>query len=79
MDNYYLQALGEIIKNKRKSLGMSQLELSIKAGHKSAAYLSWIEQGKRNVTIKDLFTILELLDIQLIYRHKGYEYFTFIN
>ena len=79
MDNYYLQTLGEIINIKRKSLGMSQLELSINAGHKSAAYISWIEQGKRNVTIKDLFTILAILDIQLLYKHRQDNNITFIN
>jgi transcriptional regulator with XRE-family HTH domain len=53
--------IGEDIKDLRIKRGYSQVELSKELGHKSAAYISFIENGERNISGVDLVILYKLL------------------
>lgn len=56
------ETVGIRIRNKRKSLNLSQEKLALKA-EIDRTYLAGVEQGKRNITIKNLERILLALEI----------------
>lgn len=53
--------VGEQIKIRRIALGMTQVELARKIGHSSAAYINFLESGKRNLSLRDLLAISKTL------------------
>lgn len=64
--------IGENIKYFRKLKGLSQQELARTIGHKSAAYISFLEDGRRRVNAEDLGKIAEVLGapIEEFYKDK---------
>ncbi len=56
--------IGERIRSIRKSLGMSQLDLAFEAGI-NTTYLSDIERGAVNVSVRVLYSIVTALKIDL--------------
>lgn len=57
------QAFGIVIKKYRLERSMSQEELALEAGL-DRTYISLLERGKRNPTIKTLFAISRVLQIK---------------
>lgn len=55
--------VGEIIKQRRIELGLSQDELAKKAGYKSRSSIQKIESS-RNIPIEKITTIARILDIE---------------
>ena len=64
--DYILKNLGEVISEIRRDRKMTQAQLSIKAGV-ARSTLSDVEQGSRNVMIKNLLDVLVALDVPLEY------------
>ena len=60
----HLTRIGDAIRNRRKSLGMSQETLADIAGV-DRAHMGKIERGERNVTVLNLVRIAAALDDQL--------------
>lgn len=61
----YLQSLGDVIRERRKRLGISQQELAEAAGYTSKVAISRIESGKLNLTMDKLVKIAERLDLKV--------------
>lgn len=60
----FLISFGAVIKSKRLSLGLSQEELADRSGlHRT--YITDIERGARNITLKNVKRISEALQISL--------------
>lgn len=59
-----LQTLGQNIKNIRKSKQISQIDLAVAVGI-DRAYLSEIENGRRNLSINILYAIADALEVNL--------------
>jgi transcriptional regulator with XRE-family HTH domain len=60
----FLISFGAVIKTKRLSLGLSQEELADRSGlHRT--YITDIERGARNITLKNVKKISEALQISL--------------
>lgn len=53
--------IGQNIKYFRKLKGLSQGELARAIGHKSSAYISFLEDGRRRCNAEDLWKISEAL------------------
>ena len=63
-DEEFLCKLGEAIRERRLALGLSQEEVATKADvHRT--YLSDIERGTRNITIRMLVQIANALQVNL--------------
>jgi transcriptional regulator with XRE-family HTH domain len=61
---HLLSHIGSELKRKREQLGLSQEELAERSGlHRT--YITDIEQGKRNITLKSLFQLTKALQIPL--------------
>ena len=59
-----LSQLGEVVRNRRLALALSQEELAYRAGvHRT--YLSDIERGARNITITVLTRLAEALEVKV--------------
>lgn len=56
------QIIGKRIRERRKALELSQEKLALKA-EIDRTYLAGVEQGKRNISIKNLEKILAALEI----------------
>ena len=56
------QIIGKLIRERRKALELSQEKLALKA-EIDRTYLAGVEQGKRNISIKNLEKILAALEI----------------
>jgi len=56
-----LKILGEVIRRRRKEMGLTQEELGNRAGV-DPKYIGEIERGNANITIKTLFSISQALD-----------------
>lgn len=56
--------IGGLIRNKRKELKMTQIELASRLGL-SRSYLSDIENGRYNPSVNFLFKIIAILDLDL--------------
>ena len=56
------EVVGNRIRARRKALELSQEKLALKADI-DRTYLAGVEQGKRNITIRNLEKILTALDI----------------
>lgn len=61
----FISLIGERIKSIRKSRGFTQEELAEKAGIKST-YVTGIETGKRNTSLKTIAKLLTALDVEPI-------------
>ena len=59
--------VGEIIKEQRVELGMTQDELACKLGYSGKGAISNIENGKENLTINRLEKIAKVLDVNPAY------------
>ncbi len=59
-----LQALCAVLQEERKTIGITQLDLAIRAGMQRS-YISDVEQGARNLSVKNLCRIASALDLQL--------------
>lgn len=59
--------LGQLIKQRRKELGLSQTELAEKVGVTCKATVSKVELGDDNLTINTLKRYAEALDVTLDY------------
>ncbi|MBY0551247.1 MAG: helix-turn-helix domain-containing protein [Candidatus Obscuribacterales bacterium] len=59
-----LAALCTVLQEQRKSLGITQLELAQEAGMQRS-YISDVEQGARNLSVKNLCRIAAALDLSL--------------
>ena len=68
--NDVLIELGSHIKNVRKERHMSQMDLSLESGL-NKNYISDLEKGRRNPTIKVLLKIAHALNIDLSTLLKG--------
>lgn len=64
------EKIGLRIKELRKSLGLSQEKLALKADI-DRTYLAGVEQGKRNPSIKSLEKIIEALGVTFCEFFKG--------
>ncbi len=53
--------IGQIIKTRRLSLGMSQIKLAQKIGKHSSTYIALIENGQRNIRVVDLICLAEAI------------------
>lgn len=60
--------IGEIIRKRRKSLGLTQVMLAEKTGT-SIRCLSEIEQGKKTAQINKVLTLLLFLDVECVLTH----------
>lgn len=58
-----LLLLGDNIRNTRKSKGLSQEELALEAGMKRS-YVSEVERGLRNPTVRALSRIAAVLEVE---------------
>ncbi|MGM0557240.1 MAG: helix-turn-helix domain-containing protein [Myxococcota bacterium] len=56
------QTVGHNIRRLRKSQELSQEQLSFQAGI-NRAYLSTVENGKRNISIENIFAVADALDV----------------
>lgn len=63
-DNKYHNTFGTKVRHLRKKLGISQEELAFKTGL-DRTYISGIERGERNPSLKNITKIAEALNIQL--------------
>lgn len=61
-----MKQLGVNIKKARIKRGLTQEELSVAVGHKSAAWLSFVEKGQRNISVKDLYGIAGCLNTTMV-------------
>lgn len=59
-----LQNIGENIRNHRKKLNLSQIELAVEVGI-DRAYLSEIENGRTNTSINILYAISDALKVDI--------------
>ncbi len=59
-----LSALCTVLQEQRKALGITQLELAQEAGMQRS-YISDVEQGARNLSVKNLCRIAAALDLSL--------------
>jgi transcriptional regulator with XRE-family HTH domain len=59
-----LSALCTVLQEQRKTLGITQLELAQEAGMQRS-YISDVEQGARNLSVKNLCRIAAALDLSL--------------
>ena len=57
-----LSALCTVLQEQRKALGLTQLELAQEAGMQRS-YISDVEQGARNLSVKNLCRIAAALDL----------------
>jgi transcriptional regulator with XRE-family HTH domain len=60
MDN--LKAFGAAVRTRRRELGMSQESLAA-ASNLHRTYIGGIERGERNVSLRNIITIAEALDV----------------
>ncbi len=68
-----LAALCSVLQEQRKALGITQLELAQEAGMQRS-YISDVEQGARNLSVKNLCRIAAALDLtlsELVSRAEG--------
>ena len=65
--------IGQRIKEKRKSLNLTQLELS-EISQISPAYISRIEAGLQNVTLETLEKVAQSIDEDTVYLITGIKY-----
>jgi len=56
--------IGKAIRQTRRSVGMTQLELAERLGT-SAPYISSVEKGRSNMTVGQLTAVAEALDAEL--------------
>lgn len=70
MDSAVLKELGNRIREKRYTLGLSQEELAAKAGL-DRSYIGGIERGERNMTFTVLCKISEALGCHVSALTKG--------
>lgn len=70
IEDYSLYELGQRIVYLRKKRGMSQLDLSIDTGL-APSYLSELERGKRNPSVKILERVAIALEISLSELFEG--------
>lgn len=70
------KALGLNIQRARQKRGITQIELSKEMGHASAAYISFIEKGERNINLIDAVKLANILRISLneLIELEGREY-----
>lgn len=61
MDDIQKKALGERIKERRLTLGLSQGELAKSVNKSSPAYIAFIESGERNISTMDLMLLAKQL------------------
>lgn len=57
------QSLGRRIKKYRLKANLTQLDLGIMIGHYSAAYISFVEKGQRNINAIDLALLAKKLRV----------------
>lgn len=55
--------MGEIIKQRRIELGLSQEELALRCGFKSKSTISKMESGQRTTKTKNLLQVARALDL----------------
>lgn len=51
------KTIGKNIRRARKLAGYTQKQLAELLGHRSAAMISWVEDGRRNITAEKLYRI----------------------
>ncbi|HEY5463998.1 MAG TPA: helix-turn-helix transcriptional regulator [Hanamia sp.] len=68
--NKHLQELGNLIRELRKSRGLSQEQLALQA-EVDRSYVGGIERGERNVSFLTLVKIAECLDCDIAKFTKG--------
>ena len=61
MDSLYVN-----IRNRRKELGMSQVELAMRCGYKDHTTINKIEAGKVDISVGRLKQIAQILDISVV-------------
>jgi len=61
MSTKYQQLFGRHVRELRKTLGLSQLELAEKVGI-DRSYMGFIERGERNVSLEVIAKIADALD-----------------
>ena len=63
-DNNVNTALGSVVRRRREELRMSQENLAYKSGF-DRTYISGIERGRRNPSLKTLERLADALDLDL--------------
>ena len=64
------QTLGEIIRRRRKKLGMTQTDLA-RACHCSVRFVSELERGEAGGNIKQVISLCKEIGIDLYARERG--------
>ena len=59
-----LEAVCSVLQEQRKAQGVTQLDLADRAGMQRS-YISDVEQGARNLSVKNLYRISMALDLQM--------------
>lgn len=59
-----LQALCVVLQEERKTIGITQMDVAQRAGMQRS-YISDVEQGARNLSVKNLCRIASALEMQL--------------
>lgn len=64
-EEYIIQEkFGKAIKKRRAEIGLSQEELAMRAGiHRT--YISDVERGERNISLRNIFRISKALEISI--------------
>ena len=61
-DNSIQQKLGQVVKSFRLQIGLSQEDVAFRAGlHRT--YISDVERGSRNISLKAIYSICSALEI----------------
>lgn len=63
-ENQFLKKIGENIVNARESKGIKQIDLAIKLDMEASS-LRRIERGRTNTTLKMIFRIASILEIEM--------------
>lgn len=62
MKTEFKKRMGERIRIRRNELRISQSDLALTIGKKTSSYISYIEDGERNIASCDLFLLAQALD-----------------
>ena len=65
-----VKAFGELVKNKRKDLGLTQAELALVSGS-GVRYISDLENGKASCELGKALDVLESLGVEIAFTQKS--------
>lgn len=65
MNNKFYEKIGEEIQNARKNKNLSQQTLADKLNLSRSCIANW-EQGKRQITFDDVYSLCKVLDLDIV-------------